>query len=91
MQPNSTVWQVKAKFVSASPFFFLNVINSFEDGQGNVVVDIIAYDSPDILDQVIRVNLRLTSHSLTGGGQQFSAIFVKFRRKICRFSPKPIL
>ena len=42
---------MKGKFVSSAPFFFLNVINAYEQG-GNVIVDVIGYDSPDILDQV---------------------------------------
>ena len=46
------MFQVKVKFVSSNCFFFLNLINSFEDGKGNVVVDIIGYDSADILEQV---------------------------------------
>ena len=48
------IWQVQAKFLSSNSFFFLNVINSFEDGNGNVVVDIIGYDSADVLDQVFQ-------------------------------------
>ncbi len=45
-------FQMKGKFVSSTPFFFLNVINAYEI-PGSVIVDVIGYDSPDILDQVL--------------------------------------
>ena len=49
----------KLKIISSSSFFFLNFINCFEDHDENVIViDLIAYDSPNILDQLFLDKLR---------------------------------
>ena len=49
----------KLKIMSSSSFFFLNFINCFEDHDENVIViDLIAYDSPNILDQLFLDKLR---------------------------------
>ena len=47
----------KFKLISHQSFFFLNFINCFEEGQ-NVVIDLIGYDSPEILDQLFLKKLR---------------------------------
>ncbi len=56
----STGQEINAKFKYISdPFFFLNMINCFEDeAAGNLIVDVLAYDSPDILDQMYLEKLR---------------------------------
>ena len=49
----------KLKIMSSSSFFFLNFINCYEDHDENVIViDLIAYDSPNILDQLFLDKLR---------------------------------
>lgn len=48
---------VKTKYISEEAFFFLNFVNVFEKGS-ELVVDVVAYDSPDILDQMYLVKLR---------------------------------
>ena len=45
------------KLLSNEAFFFLNFINSYEDGQ-NVIIDLVGYDSPDILKQMFLEKLR---------------------------------
>ena len=41
---------IKTAYLTDRPFFFLNHVNAFEDGAGNVVVDVVGYDSPDVVD-----------------------------------------
>ena len=48
----------KFKYMSKKGFFFLNFINCFEDGNGNLVVDLVAYDSANILEQMYLKKLR---------------------------------
>jgi carotenoid cleavage dioxygenase-like enzyme len=46
----------KIRYLTEEPFFFLNMINAFEedvDGKKVIVLDLLGYDSPDILDQVV--------------------------------------
>ena len=46
------------RYVTENAFFFLNFVNCFEDGDGNVIIDVVAYDSPDIIDQMYLTKLR---------------------------------
>ncbi len=48
-------------YLSKEPFFFLNHVNSYEDGQGNLIADLLVYDSPEILDQVISLYTACTN------------------------------
>lgn len=48
----STGNRLELTFKSKNPFFFLNHINTFEDDCGNLIVDLLTYDSPDILHQM---------------------------------------
>eukprot|EP00095_Tigriopus_kingsejongensis_P007905 snap_masked-scaffold132_size323655-processed-gene-2.5 protein:Tk07905 transcript:snap_masked-scaffold132_size323655-processed-gene-2.5-mRNA-1 annotation:"-carotene 9 -oxygenase" len=45
-------------FKTKHPFFFLNHINTFEDGKGNLVADLLTYDSPDLLQQLYLEKLK---------------------------------
>jgi hypothetical protein len=47
------------KYVSNEAFFFLNFINCFEDlKNGQIIIDLVIYDSPDILNQMSMDKLR---------------------------------
>ena len=48
----------KFKLISQHSFFFLNFINCYEDGGDGIVIDLIGYDSPEILDQLFLKKLR---------------------------------
>ena len=52
----------KFKLISSDSFFFLNFINCYEDKDDNggdvIVIDLIGYDSPHILDQLFLNKLR---------------------------------
>ena len=52
----------KFKLMSSDSFFFLNFINCYEDKDDNggdvIVIDLIGYDSPHILDQLFLDKLR---------------------------------
>jgi len=50
--------EYRVRYTTENPFFFLNFINCFEDGEGNVIVDVVGYDSPDIIDQMYLTKLR---------------------------------
>lgn len=43
--------------MSKDSFFFLNFINCFEE-DGHIVVDLVTYDSPKVLDQMYLEKLR---------------------------------
>ena len=47
----------KFKYMSKTSFFFLNFINCFED-ENNLIIDIVSYDSPKILEQMYLEKLR---------------------------------
>ena len=46
------------KLISQESFFFLNFINCYDDGDDAVVIDLVAYDSPEILSQIFLEKLR---------------------------------
>lgn len=48
---------IKTKYFSNNPFFFLNFINVFEEDDC-LVVDVLGYDSPDLLDNLDLEKLR---------------------------------
>ena len=49
----------KFSYVSKSSFFFLNFINCFEEGEnGNLIVDLVTYESPQILENMYLDKLR---------------------------------
>ena len=49
----------KLSYVSKSSFFFLNFINCFEEGEnGNLIVDLVSYESPKILENMYLEKLR---------------------------------
>ena len=49
----------KFSYVSKSSFFFLNFINCFEEGEnGNLIVDLVSYESPQILENMYLDKLR---------------------------------
>jgi len=49
----------KISYVSKSSFFFLNFINCFEEGEnGNLIVDLVSYESPQILENMYLDKLR---------------------------------
>eukprot|EP00096_Caligus_rogercresseyi_P011680 TRINITY_DN4685_c0_g1_i1.p1 TRINITY_DN4685_c0_g1~~TRINITY_DN4685_c0_g1_i1.p1 ORF type:complete len:544 (+),score=118.43 TRINITY_DN4685_c0_g1_i1:34-1665(+) len=51
---------MEIKYITDEPFYFLNFINCYESGN-HIVVDIIAYDNPDILDDMVIEKLRSSS------------------------------
>ena len=55
--------------MSKDPFFFLNHINTFEDANNNLVVDVIGYDGPGILDEMYLDKLRSGSVSIKDEGK----------------------
>ena len=46
------------KLISQESFFFLNFINCYDDGDDAVVIDLVAYDSPELLSQIFLEKLR---------------------------------
>ena len=48
----------KLNYVSKTSFFFLNFINCFEDENDNLIVDLISYESPQLLEQMYLEKLR---------------------------------
>ncbi|XP_040563230.1 beta,beta-carotene 15,15'-dioxygenase [Lepeophtheirus salmonis] len=59
---------MEIKYMTDEPFYFLNFINCYECGN-HVVVDIIAYDDPEILDDMYIEKLR-NSDTFTGVGHK---------------------
>ncbi|CAB4064448.1 BCMO1 [Lepeophtheirus salmonis] len=70
----STGRNMEIKYMTDASFYFLNFINCYESGE-HVIVDIIAYDDPEILNDMYIETLR-TSSSFTG---------VAHKSKILRF------
>ena len=49
--------EISNKYISDESFFFLNFINCYEE-QNEIVIDLVAYDSPEILAQLFLEKLR---------------------------------
>ena len=57
-------------YLSKDPFFFLNHINTFEDADNNLlIVDVIGYDGPGILDEMFMEKLRSGKVSIKDEGK----------------------
>ncbi|XP_046405913.1 beta,beta-carotene 15,15'-dioxygenase-like [Ischnura elegans] len=63
---------VPVKYKSSAPFFLFHHINTYEE-DGHLIVDIIAYDSPELLDKLYLEQLRSNEfhYSDLGGGRRF--------------------
>ncbi|XP_071440235.1 beta,beta-carotene 15,15'-dioxygenase-like [Hetaerina americana] len=63
---------IPMKYKSSKPFFVFHHINTYEE-DGHLIVDVIAYDSPELLEKLYLEILRSSefSYSDLGGGRRF--------------------
>ena len=68
--------RLSQKYKSKKPFFFLNHVNTFEAGGDLLVIDLVAYDSPEVLDAMYMEKLR---------GEESAAFEFEDKSRLVRF------